>query len=269
MRPTPAKRPATRNKAHSGPRVLAPPIGFFPLPLWVFRPGRGWHGREAFVTGEGLSAQIQCPRRYPSSAVASRRHLLPQGEKGDFISTPEKEKPRATSSWSHGAGNTLDESLYLTRSLHANRGPLRLKTLWKLFRLELQRGRIDAVAQAGRSRTVLEDVAEMAIAFRAQDLGANHAVGDVAFLVDMAVRGRRGETRPAAAGIELGVGFEQRLPAAGAGIGARRCSCSYSPENGRSVAFSRSTAYCIGVSSRRHSASLFSTLVSDMESPLM
>src|ERR1700733_707210 len=38
------------------------------------------------------------------------------------------------------------------------------------------------------------------------------------------------------------------------------CSCSYSPENGRSVAFSRSTAYCIGVSSLRHSASLFSTL---------
>src|SRR6202022_3771556 len=39
-----------------------------------------------------------------------------------------------------------------------------------------------------------------------------------------------------------------------------RCSCSYSPENGRSVAFSRSTAYCIGVNSLRHSASLFSTL---------
>src|ERR1700719_2976310 len=38
-----------------------------------------------------------------------------------------------------------------------------------------------------------------------------------------------------------------------------RCSCSYSPVNGRSVAFSRSTAYCIGVSSLRHSASLFST----------
>src|SRR6266403_4383119 len=51
-----------------------------------------------------------------------------------------------------------------------------------------------------------------------------------------------------------------------------RCSCSYSPENGRSVAFSRSTAYCIGVNSLRHSASLFSTLpvivlVSDMKPP--
>src|ERR1700682_1569480 len=39
-----------------------------------------------------------------------------------------------------------------------------------------------------------------------------------------------------------------------------RCSCSYSPENGRSVALSRNTAYCIGVNSLRHSASLFCTL---------
>src|ERR1700688_2333069 len=32
----------------------------------------------------------------------------------------------------------------------------------ELLRLQLQRGRIDAVAQAGRAGTVLEDVAEMA-----------------------------------------------------------------------------------------------------------
>ena len=31
----------------------------------------------------------------------------------------------------------------------------------ELLRLQLQRGRIDAVAQAGRAGTVLEDVAEM------------------------------------------------------------------------------------------------------------
>src|ERR1700682_5300460 len=52
----------------------------------------------------------------------------------------------------------------------------------------------------------------------------------------------------------------------------RRCSCSYSPENGRSVDFSRSTAYCFGVNSFRHSASVFSilpviVLVSDMKPP--
>src|SRR5882757_1326321 len=61
----------------------------------------------------------------------------------------------------------------------------------------------------------------MAVAFRAQDLSADHAVADIALLVDMAVHGGRGEARPAAAGVELGVGFEQRLAAAGAGISAR------------------------------------------------
>src|SRR5260221_9359477 len=89
-----------------------------------------------------------------------------------------------------------------------------------LFRLQLQRGRIDAIAQAGRAGAVVEDVAEMAAAFRAQYLGADHAVGDVALLVDMAVHRGRGKTRPAAAGIEFCVGFEQRLAAAGTGVGA-------------------------------------------------
>src|SRR5438034_146261 len=90
----------------------------------------------------------------------------------------------------------------------------------KLFRLQLQRRRIDAVAQAGRAGAVVEDVAEMAAAFRAQHLGADHAVADIVFLVDMAIRRGRGKARPAAAGIEFRVGFEQRLAAAGAGIGA-------------------------------------------------
>src|ERR1700726_1377889 len=60
----------------------------------------------------------------------------------------------------------------------------------------------------------------MAVATRAQHFGADHAVADVALLGDMALRRGLRKTRPAAAGIELGVGFEQRLPTAGAGIGA-------------------------------------------------
>src|SRR4029077_17195723 len=80
--------------------------------------------------------------------------------------------------------------------------------------------RVDAVAQAGWARAVGKDMAEMAIAFRAQDLGADHAVADIALLVDMALDRRLGEARPPAAGIELGVGLEQRLAATGAGIGA-------------------------------------------------
>src|SRR5688572_15533462 len=38
-----------------------------------------------------------------------------------------------------------------------------------------------------------------------------------------------------------------------------RCSCSSAQEPGRSVACSRSTAYCSGVSDRRHSSSDFVT----------
>src|SRR6478609_9003914 len=82
-----------------------------------------------------------------------------------------------------------------------------------LFRLKLQRRRIDAVAQSGRAGPIGENVAEMAIALRAQHLGPDHAVAGVTLLVDMALHRRGGEARPAAAGVKLGVGFEQRLAA--------------------------------------------------------
>src|ERR1700760_3947740 len=72
-----------------------------------------------------------------------------------------------------------------------------------LFRLQLQRRRVDAIAQTGRSRSVGKDMAEMAGAFRAQHLGADHAVGGVVLLVDMTIDSRCREARPAAAGIEL------------------------------------------------------------------
>src|SRR5665213_2495407 len=43
--------------------------------------------------------------------------------------------------------------------------------LRRLFGLQFQRRRIDAVTQSGRAGTVLEDMAEMAAALRAQHLG--------------------------------------------------------------------------------------------------
>src|SRR3954469_8603068 len=88
-----------------------------------------------------------------------------------------------------------------------------------LFGFELQRRGIDAVAQARRPRAVGEDMTEMAAALGAQHLGADHAVTDVPLLIDMALGGGLGEARPAAAGIELRVGLEQHIAAAGAGIG--------------------------------------------------
>src|SRR5882757_10651945 len=92
------------------------------------------------------------------------------------------------------------------------------KQVAELFRLQLQCRRIDAVAQSGRAGAVLEHMPEMAVALRAQHFGPDHAKADVALLVDVALQRRLGKARPAAAGIELGVGFEQRLSAAGAGV---------------------------------------------------
>src|SRR3954468_23590729 len=77
-----------------------------------------------------------------------------------------------------------------------------------LFRLELQRRRIDAVAQPGRAGPIGKDVSEMAATFRTQHFGADHAVAVVAFFIDMALGGRGCETWPSATGIKLGVGFE-------------------------------------------------------------
>jgi hypothetical protein len=41
-------------------------------------------------------------------------------------------------------------------------------------RLEIEGGGIDAIAKSGRPRTVVEDVAEVGVTTRAQDLGAMH-----------------------------------------------------------------------------------------------
>src|ERR1700733_3161980 len=89
-----------------------------------------------------------------------------------------------------------------------------------LFRLQLERGRVDAIAQSGRAGAIVEYMPEVTIAARAQHFGSDHAVADVALLVDMALRRGRGKARPAAAGIEFGIGFKQRLSAAGAGVNA-------------------------------------------------
>src|SRR3954447_12942725 len=83
-------------------------------------------------------------------------------------------------------------------------------------RVEYQRKAVHAVAQAGRLRAVVEDVAEMAAAAATVDFGAQHAEGAVLGLAD-GVFQRLVKTRPAGAALELGVGGKQRQVAAGAG----------------------------------------------------
>ncbi len=82
--------------------------------------------------------------------------------------------------------------------------------------LEIERGAVDAIAKAGRLWPILEHMAEMRVAFRALNLGAAHQQGTVLMLGDLRAFGRLIEGGPAAAGLEFGVGREQRRAAADA-----------------------------------------------------
>src|SRR5882724_1148411 len=78
---------------------------------------------------------------------------------------------------------------------------------------------VDAVAQAGRLRSVVEDVTEMAAAAAAVNFGPHHAVGPVFGLADP-VLNRLIKARPSGAALILRLRGEQRQVAAGAGEGA-------------------------------------------------
>src|SRR6185437_3021183 len=83
-----------------------------------------------------------------------------------------------------------------------------------LFLVELQRGAVEAVAQPCRLWPIVEQVAEVAAALGAVNLGPTHVVARV----DVGFHGigsqRSEEARPARTGIELRVRVEQRLAAA-------------------------------------------------------
>ena len=71
-----------------------------------------------------------------------------------------------------------------------------------------------------RRRAVGEDVAEVAAAAGAGDFRALHPVTGVTDAVNVGLVERREEAGPAGAGVELGVGAEQRQPAQPAAIDA-------------------------------------------------
>src|SRR5205823_1306255 len=85
---------------------------------------------------------------------------------------------------------------------------------------ELERCRVDTIAQTGRRGTVTEDVAEVGIAVRAVHLDAPHPVAAVLLGRDAFLAQRLPEARPARPGFELGVGAEEILTAADALVSA-------------------------------------------------
>src|SRR5271154_6407423 len=85
--------------------------------------------------------------------------------------------------------------------------------------MEHQRETVHAVAQSGRLRAVVKNVAEMAAAAPAMNFGAGHAEARVLGFTDRILQ-RLIKARPSGAALELGLRGEQRQVAAGAGEGA-------------------------------------------------
>ena len=86
------------------------------------------------------------------------------------------------------------------------------------YALEVERARVDAVAETRRVGPVVEHVTEVAAAGGARDLGACHPVAGVRLRDDAVERRRLVEARPAAARLELRVGAEELRAAAGAAV---------------------------------------------------
>src|SRR5512147_1227885 len=77
---------------------------------------------------------------------------------------------------------------------------------------EAQRGRVEAVAEAGRLRPVGEHVAEVGAGVLRADLGAEDPEGDVASLLHVRLIERLREAGPARPRVELVERGEERLP---------------------------------------------------------
>ena len=110
--------------------------------------------------------------------------------------------------------------------------------------LKRQRHAVHAVSLPGRLRAVIEDMAEMAAAPAAMDLGAGHKKASVGFGFDRIFERRR-EARPPGAAVEFGV--RRRTMAARTrrnDRSRRRIPCRACSMPARSVPCSRSTRNC-------------------------
>src|ERR1700733_5493176 len=76
------------------------------------------------------------------------------------------------------------------------------QNLLLVVRTEVQAGRVHAVPQSGRRRTVFKHVPQMSVALGAANLGPDHAVGRIFMLDDIAGLAGLRKTWPAGPGIE-------------------------------------------------------------------
>src|SRR5258706_11549531 len=93
--------------------------------------------------------------------------------------------------------------------------PLRARA-WRILGvgLEIQRSRVETIAQARRLRPIGKDMPQMRVARRADDLGAAHPKRLIVFHAHVFRRHRLPERWPAGARLELGLGRKKRRAAA-------------------------------------------------------
>ena len=209
-----------------------------PATFSLRRPRR-W-GRIPFIprsngrVGHSIGLSLDEP---PHLCAASQTELVENGVYALQVGIAEAEPGNA-----YRIG---DRTQYAERSRGA--GPFAcVERALASLRQEVHCHAIDAVAQMGRRRTVIEHVAEMAAAPRAMHLGADHAITLVGRCLDRALY-RIVEARPPGAAVELAPGDEQLLAAAHALNVPARFSWLSAQLPGASVPCSRITSYCSAV----------------------
>lgn len=87
-----------------------------------------------------------------------------------------------------------------------------------LFFIEVQRGAIHAVAQAGFGRAIVENMPKVPTTLLAKDFRSNHSVAVVNLFYDVGIAALRIKTWPAAVGIKFSIANKQLGTASCAGV---------------------------------------------------
>src|SRR5690242_2444461 len=136
------------------------------------------------LTVSPLQRDSRSPNRLQTARYRCR--LRATCRPSQSISLPTRSTPRARTRAARGSSGERPDGLRLGAA-----GVLG----------EVQSARVDAVAQPGWIRAVVEHVPEMASAAAAQDLGAPHPEAAVLADLDVLRHGRLVEARPPGAGI--------------------------------------------------------------------
>jgi hypothetical protein len=165
-------------------------------------------GRRVVDRPEDLEQRVVADHTWVEAQVADLGMPGPTG--ADLLVGRGRDAPAGEAHLrAHHPRNRRERFLDAPEAARAEGCPLRHLLLGRR-RLESERERVGAVAKPRRSRSILEDVAEVRATARAADLRPDHAVAPIDLGGDPVRVQRLEEARPAAAGLELRCRGEQR-----------------------------------------------------------